>query len=160
MAVQISDALSIGESVSAILEWSGDGAVQVSDDVSVAEAKSIIRFTFPADWPSIAAPTFGTTVEVYKPQIRTEFDGNYVQSRPRMTREIRRWVLKWNVMTEADYQTLAAFFVSNQGNSFNWTESVTSTSYLCRFSANSLSSVHVSRGATYYRSVEVMIEEV
>jgi len=113
-----------------------------------------------AAWPSIAEPTYGSSVEVYKPQVRTEFDGNYVQSRPRSTREIRRWTLKWNYMTEANYQTLETFFIANQGTSFTWTEPVTSTGYTCRFSGNGLSSTHVNRGATYYRSVDATIEEV
>jgi|SRR3990172_1811820 len=113
-----------------------------------------------ADWPSIATPTFGTSIDVYKPQIRNEFEGNYVQSRPRVSREIRRWRLVWNVMTEANYQTLESFFLANQGNSFNWTEPVTSTGYVCRFSENSLVSTHADKGATNYRRVEVMIEEI
>jgi hypothetical protein len=132
-----------------------------TDKATVRDRVSVWIYYAPLpNWPSIAAPTFGSTEEDYRPQIRTEFDGNYVQSRVRATRSVKRWVWRWNYMTEADYQTLITFFQTNQGGSFNFTHPVTSVAYACRFSGNSLSSTFVTRGETYYRSVEVGIEEV
>jgi len=80
-----------------------------------------------------------------------------VQSRKRATREIRRWQLKWNVLTEANYQTLETFFITNQGDSFTGTDSITGIAGACRFSDNSLKSTQIAPGL---RSVECIIEEV
>jgi hypothetical protein len=102
-------------------------------------------------------PQYGTDGEFYKPQIRTEFEGNYVQSRARSTRGIMRWNLKWESMPEADFQTLRTFFNTNQGGSFNWTEPVTSTARIVRFSEDSLRWSHSNKGV---RSVSCGIEEV
>jgi len=108
-------------------------------------------------WPSIAAPTYSTGGEVYRPQVRTEFEGNYVQSRPRSTRATRRWTLVWNAMTEANFSTLDAFFIANAGTTFSWTEPVTSTSYTVRFSEDSLKWTHSDKGV---RSVQVGLETI
>lgn len=108
-------------------------------------------------WPSIMIPQYGTGGEFYRPQIRNEFEANYVQSRPRSTRGIMRWSLKWTAMPEADFQTLLTFFNTNQGLSFDWTESVTTTARVCRFSEDSLKWGHSEKGV---RSVSVAIEEI
>ena len=110
-----------------------------------------------ADWPSIQKAEFGSDEEVYKPQIRALFEANYVQSRPACTRAIRRWTLKWNYMSEADFATLSTFFNANQGGSFNWTHPITGTVYVCRFSDNSLKSTWSDVGV---RAVSAGIEEV
>jgi hypothetical protein len=108
-------------------------------------------------WPTIAQPTYTTGGEVYLPQIRTEFEGNYVQSRKRATRALRRWTLVWNAMTEAHYTLLDAAFISDQGTTFSWTEPVTSTNYTVRYSENSLKWNHVNKGV---RSVQVGLETI
>jgi len=111
-----------------------------------------------ADWPiSIQKPEFNTEEELFKPQIRQIFDGNYVQSRPATTRAVRRWTLKWNFMKESDYATLMTFFVTNQGNSFNFTHPITGVVSICRFSDNSIKSTWADVGV---RAVSCMIEEV
>ena len=109
------------------------------------------------NWPSIIVPSFPLEVEVYKPQVRTEFEGGYVQSRPRTTRAVRRWTLTWSSLPEADYQALAAFFVANQGGSFEWTDPVTGTGYTCRFSDDELVFSAIKPGR---RQGECRIEEV
>ena len=129
-------------------------------DTGIVRDSVSVLITSLSDWPSIAVPTFGTTASDYLPTVRTEFEGNYVQSRLRTTRARRQWSLKWNVMTETDYQTLRAFFLSYQGSAFNWIEPVTSTPYVCRFSNDTLTSTHIDKGAEHYRSVELNIEEV
>jgi len=110
-----------------------------------------------ANWPSIANPDFGFKETVYKPQIRQEFEANYVQSRPRSTRALKRWELAWSLMPESDYQALLAFFTANQGNTFTWTHPVSGTSYTCRFSMDTLESDVVFTG---WREVSVPIEEL
>lgn len=110
-----------------------------------------------ATWPSIMIPQYGTDGEWYRPQIRNEFEANYVQSRPRSTRGVMRWTLKWTAMPEADFQTLLTFFNTNQGLSFTWTEPRTGTARTCRFSEDSLKWSHSELG---HRSVTCAIEEV
>ena len=110
-----------------------------------------------ATWPNVPAPDFGTVEEVYKPQVRTEFEGGYVQSRPRTSRAIRRWPLAWSYMAEGDYQTLHTFFLTNQGGSFDWTHPLSAAVYVCRFSGDYLKSSWAGPG---YRQVECPIEEV
>lgn len=108
-------------------------------------------------WPTIAQPTYTTGGETYKPQIRTEFEGGYVQSRARATRSIRRWTLVWNAMTEADFATLEAAFIADIGTTFSWTEPVTSTNYTVRYSTDSLQWSHVNKGV---RSVQIGLETI
>lgn len=108
-------------------------------------------------WPTIKAPTYTTGGEVYRPQIRTAFEGNYVQSRPRSTRATRRWTLVWNAMTEADYQSLETAFTSDVGSTFSWTEPVTLASYTVRYSEDSLKSTFVNLGV---RQVSVGLETI
>ena len=110
-----------------------------------------------ASWPSIPLPSYGFECEVYYPQVRTPFEANYVQSRPKVSREIRRFNLKWNAMTEANYQTLETFFLANQGNSFNGTSSITGSAGDFRFSGDGLTSSQIAPGI---RSVSCPIEEV
>jgi hypothetical protein len=109
-----------------------------------------------ADWPSIANANLGSSGELYKPQVRNEFEANYVQSRPRASREIRRFPLRWNCMSEADFSTLETFFIANQGGEFNYTDPRDSTAYVCRFSMDSILWDYVEGG----RRVECPIEEV
>lgn len=108
-------------------------------------------------WPSIAAPSYSTGGEVYRPQIRTEFEGNYVQSRPRTSRTTRRWTLVWENMSEADYGTFETYFLAHVGLTDTWTEPVTSTSYTFRFASDSLKWSHSNLG---HRSVTVDIETI
>ena len=108
-------------------------------------------------WPSIALPTYTTGGEVYKPQIRTEFEGNYVQSRPRATRATRRWTLVWTAMTEANYGTLETAYLTDIGTTFSWNEVVTGNAYTVRYSEDSLRSQHVNKGI---RSVQIGLETI
>ncbi|HLB00910.1 MAG TPA: hypothetical protein VJO14_05960 [Bacteroidota bacterium] len=110
-----------------------------------------------ADWPDIPAADFGTEEKLYKPQVRTPFDGNYSQSRPATTRGIRIFPLSWSTMSEADFQTLEIFFLANQGSNFNWTHPLSSVVYSCRFIQDTLDSVWVAPGQ---RSVKCPIEVV
>ncbi len=108
-------------------------------------------------WPTIAQPTFGTGGDTYLPLVKSEFDGNYVQKRKRCTRERRRWTLLWEAMTEADFLLLDAAFQADQGNTFSWTEPITSTVYTVSYVEDSLVWTHSDKG---HRRVQVDIEEV
>jgi len=109
------------------------------------------------NWPSIAQPSYNSSEEYYRPQIKTEFEANYAQSRPTATRSIYRWSLKWSAMPLADYATLKTFFNTNQGLSFTWTNAIDSSSHTVRFSDSSLKAQYITKD---YVGVEVNIEEV
>ena len=94
----------------------------------------------PNSWPAIATCSVGAEEELYFPQIKQEFEANYVQSRKKATRNRKRWQLSWSAMTETDYQLLQAFFVANQGASFTWTHPTSGTNYTCIFSGDSIKS--------------------
>jgi hypothetical protein len=108
-------------------------------------------------WPSIISPDYGLSEDCYIPQIRTEFEANYVQSRRRATRAVRRWALEWSFLPESQYQTLETFFNANQGSIFYWTHPVTNVTYECRFSEDKLKS---DINLDNYRKVNCTIEAV
>ncbi len=112
-----------------------------------------------AEWPSmLPTPDWDTGDEFYKPQIRQEFEANYVQSRPTATRGRGRWDLKWGRMLESEYQALKTFFNTYQGCSFTWTHPVAGTTHTCVFSANSIKSKW--GGPGQWKDVECPIEEL
>jgi hypothetical protein len=86
-----------------------------------------------AAWPGIANPSFPLQEGDYLPQVRTEFEANYVQSRAKATRARGFWTLYWKAMTDADFATLSTFFKTNLGSTFTWTHPVTDTEYTVRF---------------------------
>lgn len=108
-----------------------------------------------ADFPSIAGPG-SLTQDDYLPQVKTEFEAGYVQSRPRHTRARHVFKLSWNAVTAADYATLEAFFEAQQGNTFTWTHPVSETEYTVRFADDRLSPEFISPG--YWR-VSLTLEE-
>ena len=73
--------------------------------------------TFPATLPK---PSIGSGGEVHKAQVRTPFEGGYVQSRAKYTRTRKRFSLRWKALTEAQFEILENFFDANQGGSFNY----------------------------------------
>ena len=108
-------------------------------------------------WPSIANPSNGLEEEVFLPQIKDEFEANYVQSRREVSSAKSRWPLSWSIMTEAHYQLLKTFFIANQGSTFSWTHPLSGVTYTCRFSNNSLKS---KMKGQYRIEVQCPIEEV
>jgi hypothetical protein len=110
-------------------------------------------------WPStLPTPSFGLEEEFYKPQIKTEKEANYVQTRRTASRGRRILPLAWTLMTEAEYQILEAFFDTYQGTMFTFTHPVTGTTYNCVFSANSIKAKWKSAG--FRGDVQCPIEEV
>ena len=128
------------------------------DTGTVKDSVSVF-ITSLSDFPSIAAPTFGSVVELYQPKIRTEFEGNYVQSRNRSTRTRKRWSWKWAAMTLEDYQTLTSFIESTGSSAFNFVEWVTGTPYVCTIPSDTFLATYVNKGETYYLSVELPMEQ-
>lgn len=110
--------------------------------------------TFPTTLPN---PNVGFDGELYFPQIKSEFEGNYTQSRPRSARGIRRFPLIWNILSAADFGDLQTFFLANQGSMFTYTD-VFGILRTCRFSGDSLKWKYLN--TSYYVNVECPIEEV
>lgn len=108
-------------------------------------------------FPNISTPSYGLDERVHKAQERTEFEGGYVQSRPKHTRHRHRWPLRWELLPEAEYQTLKTFFAANQGGQFDWVHPWTGVTYACRFSADEISGAMTFPG---HRTVDCPIEEV
>jgi len=111
-----------------------------------------------ATFPAIARPSRGLEEEYYLPQKRTDFEANYVQTRKSVTRGRGKWPLVWNILSEANYQTLLTFFKANQGNSFTWIHPVSSVSYTCIFSADSIKG-KIGKYPNTRESVQCPIEE-
>ena len=110
-------------------------------------------------WPStMPLPDEGVEEEFYKPQRKMEFEANYGQTGPRATRGRRRFPLAWNYLSETDFQTLEAFFNTNQGSSFTYTHPIRSTTHTCVFATDSIK--HKWRAAGGVAEVKCPIEEL
>ena len=105
-------------------------------------------------WPNIReASTIRETShrEVFKSNV------GYIMTRPKWTRTTRKFNLKWKNMTTADKATLQTFFDDNVGSSFDWTYSLTSTTYTVIFGSDSLVFSSVAPG---FWSISLKLEEV
>ena len=113
-----------------------------------------------ATWPAgLPPPSWGISEEIYKPQNKIEFEANYTQSRPKGLRGRRRMPdFAWKILTEAEYQILEAFFLANQGGSFDWTHPITGVVRTFCFSGDSIKHKWTSPG--YRHEVQCPIEEM
>lgn len=107
-------------------------------------------------WPAIAKPVAPMGEDIVYPQVRTPFENGAVQSRSQWSRARRRFTLRWDAMSPADYLLLDAFFLANQGLTFTWTHPVSSTAYTVRFQEDALKSEVVTMDR---RRVELILEE-
>jgi hypothetical protein len=113
------------------------------------------------NWPSIATlppPSEGVEEDYYKPQLKNEKEGNYIQTRLRATRSRSVFPLKWNYLTEVEYQALKTFFDTNQGLIFVYTHPIEGTTHNCVFSTNSIRGAWLSAGGR--ANVQCPIEEI
>lgn len=77
------------------------------------------------NFPNIALPNFpGCSASPIDNSIKDEAVNGMSASRPRYSRQLTQYNLNWNAMTDADVNTLRAFFVATFGGSlsFNWTD--------------------------------------
>lgn len=92
-----------------------------------------------ADWPAIQDPTFSMFKQwPYRPQVRTQKEANYVQSRVQFSRTRWHFELGWAGLSDTDYNLLVAFFDANQGGTFNWTHWISGTVYVVGFADDQL----------------------
>ena len=109
-----------------------------------------------ATWPSISTAS-KLSEKNKKKQIKTEFEGGYVQSRAHWTREKRIFSMQWDTMTTTDKATLETFFEANLGGSFTWTHPGTSVAYTVRFKDDEL--IFGFQPTAYWR-VKIDLEEI
>ena len=95
--------------------------------------------------------------EIIKPIVKTQFEGNYAQTRPKYTRTTKNFTLKYMFITEADKSTLNAFFETYRGSSFDWTHPRTSTVHSVRFAEDILKYKYLDVGLY---EVSVPLEEI
>lgn len=108
-------------------------------------------------WPSIQRPNYPLSEDLRYPQVKTEFENGAVQQRPKWTKPKATFTLSWAAMSAADYATLRAFFIANQGLTVAWTHPDTASSYVVRFGQDSLKSSITMHS---FRKVEITLEEV
>lgn len=90
-------------------------------------------------FPDISLPDYnGYTEGIYKPTLRTEFEGNTVSSRPRADKARRRFTLQWHSLPNDEKELLFDFFNENQGRGFYYNPPMTRDMILCIFSTDEI----------------------
>lgn len=111
----------------------------------------------PAFPSTLPAPRANMSGSVYLPQVRDESDAGYVSTRKRFTKAREKLTgFGWDYMSDADYATLRAFFLSVQGGTFTWTHPISGKPYVLGSAADELQYQHILGGG---RSVEWPLEE-
>lgn len=110
-----------------------------------------------SSFPAIAAPHYPSKVKVVQRKILSKFENGVEFARTTATIPKREFELNWTSISEADYQTLEAFFISQGSEPFNWTDPATNTAYVARFAQPEIESIHLWNGR---RSVSVMLHEI
>jgi phage-related protein len=88
-------------------------------------------------------PSVGLAEEYYKPQLRNDFEANYVQVREKSARGRNIFNLNWDSIPEAEFQAIKTFFSSHIGYAFTWTHPVTAVTHTVIFKEDTLRSEHV-----------------
>ncbi len=113
--------------------------------------------SIPAFPLTIPPPRANMAGSVYLPQYKDESESGYVHTRRRFTKAREKLTgFGWDYLSEADYQTLRAFFLQVQGGSFTWINPITGTTHTLISAADELAYTHIPGGG---RSVEWPVEE-
>ena len=107
--------------------------------------------TFPATLPN---PSIVSTGTVHKAQVRTPFEGGYVQSRAKYTRKRRMFEITLAGLDNTQFTAFETFFNANQGGMWEYTY----FSGTFRFSGDGFDFSWPESGV--YRNVTFAIEEV
>lgn len=85
-------------------------------------------------FPTIQAPSISMPTKIKDPALKSELVNGMSITRPRYTRILREWSLKWNAMSDTDLTVLLTFFdtVGGGSASFTWTDEFNNT-YTVRF---------------------------
>lgn len=90
-----------------------------------------------SDFPTISStgkPDAHRATYADDPTIRVQFDGGYEETRARYTRLRGQWTVQYHNLSQADKETLDAFFAARGlgGDAFNWTHPATGDSHSVR----------------------------
>lgn len=110
-----------------------------------------------AVFPALTGVRLNVERNLNKPEIKSEFDGNYKQTRPMFTRATYDFRIEYPVLTIAQLQTLESFFIANKGGSFSWVSPDDLISRTVRFMDDKLPSRMVDKGKY---TVSINLEEV
>lgn len=108
-------------------------------------------------FPAISAPHYPSKEKLVQRKITTQFENGIEFARRTSTVGKRVFELMWTSMSEADFQTLEAFFTSQGTEPFNWTDPATNTAYVVRFPMGELESTHLWNGR---RSLSLVLHEI
>ena len=97
-----------------------------------------------AVYPTTPAPSYGSQKRTIIEALRTESEGGYGRTRKKFTRTKYGFELVYNNLTSSQYSTLEAFFVANQGSTFDF--SYDSVSYVAMFAMDSISKTEIASG--------------
>lgn len=87
-------------------------------------------------YPSIT-PLNGVKETTIGKTVKSSFDSNYVQQRPKTTRFRKSFEMDY-YLTAAQFETFDTFYKENLGLSFAFNHPITSTVYTVRFSEDQL----------------------
>ena len=108
-------------------------------------------------FPTNPIPRSGTKQTTIIPIAKSESEGNYSKVRRLVTKERKKFELKFNTLTHAEYSILETFFIYNQGLVFEFTNQVTDITHNCIFSQSELLATYVN---SLHINVDIIIEEV
>ncbi len=87
------------------------------------------------DFPNIMAPSYPLTEEWDDISLANEFEDGSQQTRLYRTRSRGKWTMRWNLLPQADYNTLMDFIknaVKFKALAFNWTHPLTGETHEVR----------------------------
>lgn len=91
-----------------------------------------------AVFPTSPTPRVNSTRAKRLPSIRTESEGGYGQTRKQFTKMRPRYKLNFDNISHAEYNTLEAFFLANQGTIFTFTHPIELVSYDVMFNQDEI----------------------
>ena len=92
-----------------------------------------------AVFPSTPLPRVNSTRAKRLPSIRTESEGGYGQTRKQFTKMRPMYKLNFDNISTAEYLTLEAFFLANQGTIFTYTHPIEGIAYDVMFNQDEIS---------------------
>lgn len=110
-----------------------------------------------ADFPTLPGVKRNIERNLYKPEIKSKFEGNYAQTRPVFTRATYDFKIEYAALTMAQVVVLEQFFADNKGNSFNWLNPQDATTYVVRFVDDKLSSKQITKE---FYTVSIPLEQI
>lgn len=109
-------------------------------------------------FPELSRPAESTLSRTKtKPIIRSKFDGNYSQTRPKFTRSTFTWNITWPILTLNDIEIIESFFDANQGGEFIWVSPDDGITHTVRFVDESINSKMIDNDQY---SISISLEEV